>query len=66
MRITELKSKDDAIEKGLEIHPLYDYPVRCNRCNSNISANKDKRGLFQCDCRFYIFNYPCGVHFISD
>lgn len=62
MKIEQLKSKEDAIDKGFKIHNLYGFPIKCNRCNSNVRINKDTNELFQCDCRFIIFNYSCGVH----
>jgi hypothetical protein len=62
MKIETLISKQDAIDKGFEMHRIYDYPIICLKCNKNVRINKDTEGLFQCNCRFIILNYPCGVY----
>jgi hypothetical protein len=55
----------DSIEKAeiyYEIHELYKYPTKCLKCNCNVKANFT-RGLFECNCRFLLFDYECGIDF---
>ena len=59
MTILQLTSKEKA-KKKYNLHPLYDYPIKCKDCGCNVRAT-NITGLFECDCNGIIFDYPCGV-----
>ena len=59
-------SKEEC-ELHYDIHPLYDYPVKCKRCGERVGVKQEditREGFSNayCNCRKIILNYACGVH----
>lgn len=54
-------SNESQLYKDYIKHPIYNYPIKCKHCNSNVSFTEN--GL-KCDCQSFEVTFSIGIKVI--